>query len=289
MVAIHHRFTDVDGHRIFYREAGPADAPTVVLLHGYPTSSHMFRTLIPLLAEDYHVVAPDHLGFGLSDAPGVDEFDYTFDALARITAGVLSNLGVTRYAIYVQDYGAPIGWRLALADPAAITAIVSQNGNAYEEGFVESFWTDVWAWGQQQDERTEPAVRSALSREAIRWQYLHGVPDPTLVDPGTWEHDLALVSRPGNDLVQLRLFQDYTTNRPLYPRLQQYFRDSQVPLLAVWGENDEIFGPAGAKAFARDLPDARIALLDGGHFLLESALDEVSALILDFLGTNLAR
>ena len=289
MVAIHHRFTDVDGHRIFYREAGPADAPTVVLLHGYPTSSHMFRALIPRLAEDYHVVAPDHLGFGLSDAPGVDEFDYTFDALARVTAGLLSNLGVTRYAIYVQDYGAPIGWRLALADPAAITAIISQNGNAYEEGFVESFWTDVWAWGHHQDERTESAVRFALSREAIRWQYLHGVPDPTLVDPGTWEHDLALVSRPGNDLVQLQLFRDYTTNRPLYPRLQQYFRDSQVPLLAVWGKNDEIFGPAGAKAFATDLPDARIALLDGGHFLLESALDETSALIREFLGTALAR
>lgn len=289
MVAIHHRFTDVDGHRIFYREAGPADAPTVVLLHGYPTSSHMFRALIPRLAEDYHVVAPDHLGFGLSDAPGVDEFDYTFDALARITAGLLSNLGISRYAIYVQDYGAPIGWRLALADPAAITAIISQNGNAYEEGFVESFWTDVWAWGQEQNETTEPGVRFALSREAIRWQYLHGVPDPTLVDPGTWEHDLALVSRPGNDLVQLQLFRDYTTNRPLYPKLQEYFRDSQVPLLAVWGENDEIFGPAGAKAFAKDLPDARIALLDGGHFLLESALDETSALILDFLGTALAR
>ncbi|WP_285104917.1 alpha/beta hydrolase [Promicromonospora sp. MEB111] len=289
MAAIHHRFTDVDGHRIFYREAGPADAPTVVLLHGYPTSSHMFRALIPRLAEDYHVVAPDHLGFGLSDAPGVDEFDYTFDALARITAGLLSNLGVTRYAIYVQDYGAPIGWRLALADPTAITAIISQNGNAYEEGFVESFWTDVWAWGQEQNERTEPGVRFALSREAIRWQYLHGVPDPTLVDPGTWEHDLALVSRPGNDLVQLQLFRDYTTNRPLYPEVQKYFRDSQVPLLAVWGRNDEIFGPAGARAFARDLPGARIALLDGGHFLLESALDETSALIREFLGTALAR
>jgi pimeloyl-ACP methyl ester carboxylesterase len=289
MVAIHHRFADVDGHRIFYREAGPAGAPTIVLLHGVPTSSHMFRTLIPRLAEDYHVVAPDHLGFGLSDAPGVDEFDYSFDALARITSGLLSGLGITRYAIYVQDYGAPIGWRLALANPSAITAIISQNGNAYEEGFVESFWTDVWAYAKDQNEQTEPAARSALTREAIRWQYLHGVPDPTLVDPGTWEHDLALVSRPGNDLVQLRLFADYATNPPLYPAVHEYFRSSRVPLLAVWGERDEIFGPDGARAFAKDLPDARIELLPGGHFLLESHLDEATALIRDFLAATLTR
>lgn len=289
MVAIHHRFANVDGHRIFYREAGPTGAPTIVLLHGFPTSSHMFRTLIPQLAEDYHVMAPDHLGFGLSDAPGVDEFDYSFGALARITSGLLSGLGITRYAIYVQDYGAPIGWRLALANPSAITAIISQNGNAYEEGFVESFWTDVWAYAKDQNEDTEPAARSALTREAIQWQYLHGVPDPTLVDPGTWEHDLALVSRPGNDLVQLRLFADYATNPPLYPAVHEYFRTSQVPLLAVWGERDEIFGPDGARAFAKDLPDARIELLPGGHFLLESHLDEAAALIRDFLATTLTR
>lgn len=288
MVAVHHRFADVEGHRIFYREAGPADAPTVVLLHGYPTSSHMFRALIPRLAEDYHVVAPDHLGFGLSDAPGVDEVDYSFDLLARITAGLLSGLGLARYAIYVQDYGAPIGWRLALADPSAVTAVISQNGNAYEEGFVEDFWRDVWAWGADQNERTESAIRYALTREAIRWQYLHGVPEPTLVDPGTWEHDLALVSRPGNDLVQLQLFRDYATNRPLYPAVHEYFRTSQVPLLAVWGENDEIFGPDGARAFATDLPGARIELLPGGHFLLESHLDEVTALVRGFLPTALA-
>ncbi|RPF21345.1 alpha/beta fold hydrolase [Myceligenerans xiligouense] len=289
MVAIHHRFAEVEGRRIFYREAGPADAPTVVLLHGYPTSSHMFRTLIPALAEKYHVVAPDHLGFGLSDAPGVDEFDYSFDALARITSTLLAQLGLTRYAIYVQDYGAPIGWRLALENPSAITAIISQNGNAYDEGFVEDFWKDVWAWGADQNDETESAIRFALTREAIRWQYLHGVPDPTLVDPETWEHDLALVSRPGNDLVQLELFRDYSTNPPLYPAVQEYFRTSQVPLLAVWGEHDEIFGPEGAKAFARDLPDARIELLPGGHFLLESHLDDVTARIRDFLATALTR
>jgi pimeloyl-ACP methyl ester carboxylesterase len=285
MVAIRHRFAEVDGRRIFYREAGPAGAPVLVLLHGYPTSSHMFRTLIPLLADKYHVVAPDHLGFGLSDAPTVDEFDYSFDALAQITAGLLSGLGITSYAIYVQDYGAPLGWRLALANPSAITAIISQNGNAYDEGFVETFWEDVWAYAADQNTQTESAIRFALTREAIRWQYLHGVPDPSLVDPETWEHDLALVSRPGNDLVQLQLFRDYATNPPLYPLVHEYFRTSQVPLLAIWGENDEIFGPAGAKAFARDLPGARIELLPGGHFLLESHLDDVATRIHDFLAT----
>lgn len=283
MTTVHHRFVDVDGHRIFYREAGPRDGPTLVLLHGYPTSSHMFRGLIPLLADRYHVVAPDHLGFGLSDAPSVTEFDYTFDNLAEITSSLLATLGITEYAIYVQDYGAPIGWRLVMADPSAITAIISQNGNAYDEGFVESFWRDVWAYAQRQDEQTETAIRFALSREAIRWQYLHGVPDPTVVDPSTWEHDYALVSRPGNDLVQLALFRDYATNPPLYPRLHGYLRSTQVPLLAVWGANDEIFGPDGARAFGRDLPGAQIELIDGGHFLLESHLDQVTALIRDFL------
>lgn len=289
MVAVHHRFADVEGHRIFYREAGPVDAPSIVLLHGYPTSSHMFRTLIPLLADRYHVIAPDHLGFGLSDTPTVEEFDYSFDALARITATLLADLGIGEYGIYVQDYGAPIGWRLAVDRPSAITAIITQNGNAYEEGFVEDFWTAVWAYADRQDERTEAAMRTALTREAIRWQYLTGVPDPSLVDPGTWEHDLALVSRPGNDLVQLRLFRDYATNRPLYPKVQEYFRTSQVPLLAVWGDGDEIFGPAGARAFATDLPDARIELLPGGHFLLEHALDEAAALIGDFLDATVVR
>lgn len=198
-------------------------------------------------------------------------------------------MGVDRYAIYVQDYGAPIGWRLALANPSAITAIISQNGNAYEEGFVESFWADVWAYANDQNKETESAIRFALTREAIKWQYLHGVSDPTLVDPETWEHDYALVSRPGNDLVQLRLFRDYATNPPLYPAVHEYFRTSQVPLLAVWGKHDEIFGPDGATAFTRDLPEARVELLSGGHFLLESHLDAATALISEFLATALAR
>lgn len=288
MSAVHHRYATVNGHRIFYREAGDSAAPTVVLLHGYPTSSHMFRALIPLLADRYHVIAPDHLGFGLSDAPSVDEFDYSFDALAEITSALLADLGIRKYAIYVQDYGAPIGWRLALENPSAITAIITQNGNAYEEGFVESFWADVWAYAANQNEQTETAIRTALTQDAIRWQYVTGVADTSLVDPTTWNHDYALVSRPGNDLVQLQLFRDYATNRPLYPRLHEYFRSSQVPLLVVWGEGDEIFGHEGAKAFAQDLPHARIVLMPGGHFLLESALGEVAPLIRDFLASALS-
>ncbi|GHE80584.1 MULTISPECIES: alpha/beta fold hydrolase [Streptomyces] len=284
MYAVHHRSATVDGHELFYREAGPADAPTIVLLHGYPTSSFMFRELIPLLAGDYHVLAPDHLGFGLSDAPPVTEFTYTFDALADLTSALLDRLGVDRYALYVQDYGAPIGWRLALRHPERITAVVSQNGNAYEEGFVESFWADVWAYGENPGPETEPAVRAALTREAIRWQYLHGVPDPSLVSPDTWEHDHALVSREGNDEIQLALFRDYRTNRPLYPPLQEFLRTHEVPVLAVWGRNDEIFGPAGAQAFARDAKDAEVHLVDGGHFLLESHLDVVAGHLRAFLG-----
>ena len=283
MPADHHRYATVDGHRLFFREAGDTAAPKLVLLHGFPTSSYMFRNLIPALADRYHVIAPDHLGFGLSDAPGVEEFDYSFDALTDLTSGLLRSLGVDRYAMDVQDYGAPIGWRLALRDPSAITAIISQSGNGYDAGFVESFWKVVQAYQNEQTAETEAPVRQFLTLNATRWQYLTGVADETLVNPESWHHDYALISRPGNDLVQLKLFRDYATNAPMYPRVQEYFRATRVPLLAVWGRGDEIFGPAGAEAFADDLPDAQIHLLDGGHFLLESELDKVTALIRDFL------
>lgn len=283
MPAVHHRYVTVDGHRLFFRESGDPGAPAVVLLHGFPTSSHMFRHLIPRLADRYHVIAPDHLGFGLSDAPPVERFDYTFDALTQLTAGLLRELGIDRYAIYVQDYGAPIGWRLALREPSSITAIVTQNGNGYDAGFVEGFWKVLWDYQTQVTPETEAAVRQFLTLEATRWQYLTGVADETLVDPECWYHDYALISRPGNDAVQLKLLRDYATNPPLYPRLHEYFRATRVPLLAVWGRGDEIFGPAGAEAFADDLPDAEIHVLDGGHFLLESALDEVVELIRAFL------
>ncbi|MFD2078165.1 Pimeloyl-ACP methyl ester carboxylesterase [Actinopolymorpha cephalotaxi] len=283
MAEIHYRSKTVQGQELFFREAGPAGKPTVVLLHGFPTSSHMFRNLIPSLAGDYHVIAPDHLGFGHSSAPARDSFTYTFDALADLTLALLDELGVTSFAMYVQDYGAPIGWRLALARPESVTAIISQNGNAYDDGFVESFWEGVWAWAKEQNEETEAGVRVALSLEGIKWQYVTGVPDTSLLDPDAWFHDFHMVSRPGNDLIQLDLFANYASNLPVYPRLHEYFRSSQVPLLAVWGEGDEIFGPAGAEAFRKDLPDAEVHLLQGGHFLLESAGDEVASLIRNFL------
>jgi len=288
MTTVHHRYATVRGHQLFYREAGPADAPALVLLHGFPASSFMFRDLIPRLADRYHVIAPDHLGFGLSDAPPAGEFGYTFDALAGLTGALLAQLGVTRYAMYVQDYGAPVGWRLALADPAAVTAIITQNGNGYEAGLVEAFWKPVREFWRERNAETEAGVRGALTVDAIRWQYLNGVPEPTVVSPDTWLHDFAQVSRPGNDEVQLSLFADYATNLPLYPKLHAYLRDSRVPVLAVWGRNDEIFGPDGARAFAADAPDAEIHLLDGGHFLLESQLDTAAAYIRGFLGRTLS-
>jgi len=210
MAIVHHRYATVDGHRLFYREAGDDAAPVLVLLHGFPTSSHMFRHLIPALAGEYGVIAPDLLGFGLSDAPSVDTF----------------------------------GWRLALGKPAAVTAIISQNGNAYDAGFVESFWKTVWDYQSAQTPEAEAAVRQFFTLEATRWQYVTGVQDQTLVDPESWFHDYSLLSRPGNDAVQLALFRDYATNPPLYPRLHEYFRATRVPLLAVWGRGDQIFGPA---------------------------------------------
>jgi pimeloyl-ACP methyl ester carboxylesterase len=288
MTTVHHRYATVRGQRLFYREAGPAQAPAVVLLHGFPTSSFMFRHLIPLLADRYHVIAPDHLGFGLSDAPAADRFGYTFDALAGLTEHLLGRLGVERYALYVQDYGAPVGWRLALSNPEAVTAVITQSGNGYETGFTEEFWKPVREYWHDQNPETEAGVRQALTLEAIRWQYLHGVADQSLVSPDTWDHDFALVSRPGNDVVQLALLADYAGNLPLYPKLHVWLRDSGVPVLAVWGRNDEIFRPEGALAFAQDAPGAEIHLLDGGHFLLESHLDVAAGHIRGFLGRTLA-
>lgn len=286
--AVHHRTAVVDGLDVFYREAGDPQAPVVVLLHGFPTSSHMFRNLIPELADRYRVIAPDHIGFGQSAMPGLDRFPYTFEALTDVTAGLLAQLGADRFALYVQDYGAPIGWRLALRNPDRVTAIVTQNGNAYEEGFVKPFWDGVFAYTDAPGPETEAAMRGALTLESTRWQYLNGVADPSLVSPDNWVHDQALLDRPGNDEIQLKLFRDYPTNVDLYPQVHRYFADSRVPLLAVWGANDEIFGPDGARAFAKDLPDAEIHLLDSGHFALESHLDAITAHIRDFLARALA-
>ncbi|MFJ4732279.1 alpha/beta fold hydrolase [Streptomyces sp. NPDC088770] len=286
--AVHHRTATVDGLDVFYREAGDPRAPVVVLLHGFPTSSHMFRHLIPALADPYRVIAPDHIGFGQSAMPSPQAFPYTFDALTETTSGLLQRLGVDRFAMYVHDYGAPIGWRLALQAPDRVTAIITQNGNAYDEGFVKPFWDGLFAYAKAPGPNTEAPVRGALTPDVTRWQYVNGVADATLVSPDNWVHDQALLDRPGNDEIQLRLFRDYPSNVDLYPRVQRYFRDSQVPLLAVWGANDEIFGPEGATAFGQDLPDAEIHLIESGHFALESHLDTITGHIRDFLGRVLA-
>ena len=283
MTVTHHRTASVDGREVFYREAGPADAPVLLLLHGFPTSSAMFRHLIPRLAERYRVIAPDYIGFGNSAAPRVEEFEYTFDRLSDVVEDLLRQLGVQRFAVYVQDYGAPLGWRLFLRDPRRVSAIVTQNGNGYEEGFVEEFWPPLWRWAADANADDEAVVRSTLTTELVRWQYVHGLDDPSVVDPDTWTRDVAQISRPGMDEVQLALYGDYPSNRQLYPLLHAAFRAHPVPLLAIWGERDEIFGPEGARAFRTDLPEARVELLPGGHFLLESHLDEVTASVRAFL------
>ncbi|QIY56264.1 alpha/beta hydrolase [Streptomyces sp. RPA4-5] len=279
----HHKFADIEGQTVFYREAGPADAPTLVLLHGFPTSSHMFRELIPALADRYHVIAPDHIGFGRSSAPSADTYDYTFDNLTAVTLALLDHLGLQNFALYIQDYGAPIGLKIAQARPDRVTAIITQSGNAYTEGFTP-FWEPLFAYATEPGPDTEPAVRALLTADATHWQYTHGVKDTTLISPDTWTHDQALLDRPGNAEIQLALFRDYKNNLDAYPAFQEYFRTTQVPLLAVWGRNDEIFGPDGAEAYRRDLPDAEIHLLNAGHFALEDQLDTIAGYIRGFLG-----
>ncbi|HEX5534415.1 MAG TPA: alpha/beta hydrolase [Actinomycetales bacterium] len=276
----------IAGHTLAYREAGDPARPTVVLLHGFPSSSHMYRGLMAELADEYHVVAPDHLGFGASDAPSVEEVAYTFEHLTELTLGLLDRLGLARFALYVQDYGAPIGLRIAARHPERITAIISQSGNAYEEGFTP-FWEPLVAYAEARAAGGRPddtAVRALLTPEATRWQYTHGVPTDRLdrLSPDVWTLDQARLDRPGNAEIQLDLFADYLFNLDEYPAFQAMFREHRPPLLAVWGQGDEIFGPDGARAFARDLPDARIHLLDAGHFALETHLPEITQLVREF-------
>ncbi|MFF5017448.1 alpha/beta fold hydrolase [Streptomyces sp. NPDC001165] len=284
---VHHRTVTVRGLDVYYREAGPEDAPVLLLLHGFPSSSHMFRELIPLLADSYRVIAPDHIGFGRSATPAATEFTYRFDELAAITGEFTEQLGLKEFALYVQDYGAPIGLRLALAHPDRVMAIVTQNGNAYEEGLGEQAWAPVLALIAERTPRTEEPVRELISPDGIKWQYVHGVPDPSLVSPDAYEHDTARMARPGQTEIQLDLISDYGSNIALYPAFHEYFRTSQVPLLAVWGAHDAIFVPAGALAFHRDLPRAEVHLLPAGHFALETHADQIAALMRDFLGRNL--
>jgi pimeloyl-ACP methyl ester carboxylesterase len=278
-----YRTATVEGLEIFYREAGDPSQPTVLLLHGFPASSFMFRELITALSDGYHLIAPDHVGFGNSAMPAVDEFDYTFERLSEITLAFLDRLGLDRVALYVQDYGAPIGLRIASRNPERVTALVSQNANAYVEGFTP-FWDGLFAYARDGVTNAE-AVRASMDPEGTRWVYTHGVPAERLerLAPDAWLVDQAGLDRPGNREIQLALFRDYPSNIDEYPVFQEYFREHQPPALVAWGEHDEIFGPDGARAYARDLTDAEIYLLDAGHYALETSGDEIAALVRPFL------
>ena len=283
-----YQYATVDGDKVFYREAGSKTAPTILLLHGFPTSSHMFRNLIPALSDRYHVVAPDLPGFGFSDAPDRKRFRYTFEHLAQVIDSFTQTIGLDRYAIYIFDYGAPVGLRLALAHPERVTAIISQNGNAYEEGLSQG-WNPIQKYWKEPTAENRTALREFLKPEAAKWQYLHGVQDVSLVAPEAYELDSALLARPGNDEIQLDLFLDYASNVALYPKFQEYFRTKRPPLLAAWGKNDPFFLPPGAEAFKRDNPAAEVHFYETGHFALETHVQEIASVIRDFLSRKLTR
>ncbi len=284
---IRYRYANVDGSRIFYREAGERGSAAVLLLHGFPTSSHMFRNLIPALAPRYRLVAPDLPGFGFSDAPDRKRFRYTFENLARTIDTFTQVIGLNRYALYVFDYGAPVGFRLAVAHPERITAVISQNGNAYEEGLSEG-WNPIQKYWKEPTAENRAALRAFLTPEATKSQYLHGVRDESLIAPEAYTLDSALLARPGNDEIQLDLFLDYASNVALYPRFQEYFRSQRPPLLAVWGKHDPFFLPPGAEAFKRDNPDAEVQFYDTGHFALETHHEEIGGAIRRFLDRKVA-
>ena len=277
----HHRAAQIDGVNIFYREAGPADAPAMLLLHGFPTSSHMFRNLIPALADRYRVIAPDYPGFGQSDMPDRSQFTYSFDRFAELVDGLLDHLKVTRYAMYVMDYGAPVGWRLALKHPERITGLVVQNGNAYEEGLKE-FWDPIKKYWADGSDASRKALLNLFSLEATKFQYMDGVADISRISPDNWVHDQALLDRPGNNEIQLDIFYDYRTNLPLYPAVQDYFRKHRPPTLIVWGQNDIVFPASGAHPYLRDLPKVDFNLIDTGHFALEEEGEAIAAHIRRF-------
>ncbi|BDG01493.1 alpha/beta fold hydrolase [Anaeromyxobacter oryzae] len=283
---VRHRTVHVDSVTLFYREAGKPEAPALLLLHGFPSSSHMFRNLIPLLADRFHVVAPDLPGFGFSDAPARADFAYTFENLADVLARFTERLGLGRYALYVFDYGAPLGFRLAVRHPERVTAIISQNGNAYLEGLSQG-WNPIQVYWKEPTAANRAALRDFLRPETTRFQYLHGVADETLVAPESYTLDSALLARPGNDEVQLDLFLDYQSNVTLYPAFQGYLRTRRPPVLAVWGRNDPFFLPAGAEAFKRDQPEAEVSFYDTGHFALETHAAEIATAIRDFLRRKL--
>ena len=285
MPRVSFRTVKIDGLDIFYREAGPVNAPHVLLLHGFPTSSHMYRNLIPQLAQKYHVIAPDYPGFGNSSAPSVTDFEYTFDHLAKIIEQFTQKLSLNQYSLYVMDYGAPVGYRLAAANPEKIQSITVQNGNAYEEGLRE-FWKPIKAYWQNKTKANADALRGLLTIDATRWQYTQGTRDIQSISPDNWHVDQRLLDRKGNQEIQLALFYSYGSNVPLYPQWQQYFRTHQPPMLIVWGQNDPIFPAEGAHPYKRDLKNLEFHLLDTGHFALEEDGQRIGKLMLAFLNKN---
>ena len=282
MAPIRYRKADVDGFNVFYREAGRSDAPVLLLLHGFPSAGHMFRELIPLLSDRARVIAPDLPGFGQSDMPPRDKFSYTFARLAEVIERFTEVIGLSRFAIYLFDYGAPTGFRMAVRHPERVSAIISQNGNAYEEGLSDG-WNPIRAYWQDPSQTNRAALKTFLSPQTTIWQYTHGVPDPSLVSPDGYSLDNFYLARPGADDVQLDLFGDYKTNVAMYPEFQAYFRKHKPPFLATWGKNDPFFLPAGAEAFKRDMPLADVRFFDTGHFALETHCDEIAKVIGNFL------
>ncbi len=280
-----HKNVIVNGVNIFYREAGDVNKPTILLLHGYPTSSHMFRNLITDLSVQYHVLAPDYPGYGRSDQPSMADFDYTFDNMALIIEGFLDELKINKYSIYLMDYGAPIGFRIAAKYPEKIESLIIQNGNAYDEG-LRDFWIPIKKYWNEYTIENGKALEGFHSPAGLKWQYTHGVQDTLKISPDNWNLDLQHLTRRENDKIQLAMFYDYRTNVPLYPEWQQYFRDYQPPTLIVWGKNDYIFPAEGAYPYKKDLKNIEIHLLDTGHFALEEKGDEIANYILDFLKRN---
>ncbi|HEY9834770.1 MAG TPA: alpha/beta hydrolase [Stenomitos sp.] len=281
-----YRTVSIDGLDIFYREAGSRDNPTILLLHGFPTSSHMFRNLIPALADRFHLVAPDYPGYGNSSMPTVDEFDYTFDRLAEIMEKFIAAIDLKKYSLYVMDYGAPIGYRIAAKYPERVQSLIVQNGNAYEEGLRE-FWEPVKAYWQDRSPENAEKLKYLVTLEATKWQYTNGVRNLEAISPDTWNMDQLFLDRPGNEEIQLALFYSYGTNPPLYPQWQEYFRQYQPPTLIVWGKNDYIFPAEGAYPYQRDLKDVEFHLLDTGHFALEEQGEAIANYIGQFLASRL--
>ena len=286
---VYYRTVKIDGLDIFYRESGSKDAPTVLLLHGFPTSSHMFRNLIPALADKYHVVAPDYPGFGYSSMPAVDEFEYTFDNLANVVEKFTEKIGLKTYSIYLMDYGAPVGFRLAAKHPERVETLIVQNGNAYDEGIDNEFWKPIKAYWKDRTTDQGEQLRSLLTLDATKWQYTHGVRNVETISPDIWGHVQPLLDRPGNQEIQLALFYSYGSNPPLYPKWQEYLRKHQPPTLIVWGKNDAIFPAAGAYPYKRDLKNLEFHLLDTGHFALEEDGATIAKLIRNFLNEQVAK